>query len=552
MNFLAPIPLEEAIAELARKKLVPTWLGSAELAELSAEVRSQALFSARMTQIRPLQALQEGLQLMLEGKANVADVKLMLTEVYRSMGYDSEKGGFPQDRAGTVPPALRGTLRDLASEQRMELIIKTQYAMATSAAFIKRGNDPQRLYQFPALELVRIASRRTPRGFTRRKGALQPVQGEDWPSRFVAAGGELFDKGTRLIALKGSPVWQALGDGQGGYTDTLGNPFSPFAFGSGWGLREVARAECLLLGVLEPESKATAMPETLKEGLKAQAKGLDPKLLAAFKKDLVKREDGSVRLKRMLEAETASVAKAYRAAGVPNHTLMLAQVLLNMGTRVGALKGWETRRRKALARTGAAAMRRAVNGRKDELDAMRVPGLGSIDFLWGTRGAKSKDSLGASHWGGWGIHHIHSKRGDRAVRVLPVVLARGTVKEHEDPKRRIVQYGSWSAIVERTDRRKTSWRVITLIDDVISARKGPRGGVAAAAAADPKNKKARLPSRSTGLTTQVRTGLEFPGSTHANQLFAEAGAGAAKDSSLSPLQNRCKAILMALQGRAAA
>lgn len=542
MNFLAPIPLEEAIAELARKKLVPTWLGSAELAELSAEVRSQALFSARMTQIRPLQALQEGLQLMLEGKANVADVKLMLTEVYRSMGYDSEKGGFPQDRPGTVPPALRGTLRDLASEQRMELIIKTQYAMATSAAFIKRGNEPQRLYQFPALELVRIASRRTPRGFTRRKGALQPVPGEDWSSRFVAAGGELFDKGTRLIALKGSPVWQALGDGQGGYTDTLGNPFSPFAFGSGWGLREVPRAECLLLGVLEPESKAAAMPETLKEGLKAQAKGLDPKLLAAFKKDLVKREDGSVRLKRMLEAETASVAKAYRAAGVPNRAAAFFDllVLANGGTRAGALLGWITRRLGkgyagqaydkvlGIKRPSKARLKAWKYKRVDSAEAARIKAATGLDVS-GKYHALDHSSL----------QHIHGSHGDpvkEAQRGQYAVTRADLVRLHQLHSDPTVKIKLSTPLRDGTQTIQYAWkrhnRTYHLVEEVraetlvprtfyITNKQGMRG-VAAMDAPPARESPSETPETDCDLL-QANT-----------------------------LQNRCKEVLRALQGRAAA
>lgn len=57
MLFLDLIPFVEALQEVERKRLVPTALSSADLATLDAGVRRQALFSARLTQIRPLQAL---------------------------------------------------------------------------------------------------------------------------------------------------------------------------------------------------------------------------------------------------------------------------------------------------------------------------------------------------------------------------------------------------------------------------------------------------------------------------------------------------------------
>lgn len=329
MTFSKPTPLAKALSWLRSKKLVPTWLGSEDLRSLAADVKRQALFSARMTQLRPLQALKSGLDDMLSGTGNLADAKLKLAKVYTSMGYDAEKGGFPQDKEGTVPPAVKGTLKDLASQKRMALTITTQYRMATNAAFITRGNDEQRLYQWPALELVRIGRRNTPRGFARRKGGLVPDPGQDWPSRFVAAGGELYDRGTRMIALKGANVWQALGDGVGGYEDTLHNPFAPFAYGSGYGLREVPRREALMLGVLDPESKAAAMPEGLKKSLQADAQDVDPALLKAFSKDLVKKEDGRVRLRDMLAKELEAADASYQGRSTRNRAQAVLDVLTN-------------------------------------------------------------------------------------------------------------------------------------------------------------------------------------------------------------------------------
>jgi hypothetical protein len=553
MTFRTPIKFLRAMGELARKKLVPTWLGSADLRGLDAAVRRQAIFSARMTQIRALQAVADGVKAMLAGEGNLADAKLLLGDTLKALGYEAEKG-FPGDKPDQVPPATRGTLTDLASERRKTLIIDTQYKMAANAAFVKAGTeDEQRRYQWPCYELVRIGRRRTPRGMARRKGGLVPKPGDDWPSRFVAAGGELYDKGTRMIAAKGSDVWIKLGEGEGGYMDTLGNPYAPFAFSSGYGLREVARNECLLLGVISPDDTIAKVPVKLAETLKAQAKGLDPALLKAFKRDLVTREDGSVRLKRMMDAELKKADAAYGnrdlRTGAPqapvrestllsNRVAMLHEVM-NMGTRAGALLGWITRRQKSQARTGVDAMKKAVNGRKDVEKAMRVPGLGFIDFRWGARGAKRADGFGATHGGGWGISHIHSKRGAKATAKLPIVLARGKIHKHDQPDRRIIQYAGWSAIVRRTGKGR--WSVVTFIDDVIRARPGPRGGL--------KNREARLPLRSTGPTTQMRTGLEFPGSTRARQLFAEAHAGAAKGSRLTPVQRRCKLLLGVLQGQ---
>jgi hypothetical protein len=46
-----------------------------------------------------------------------------------------------------------------------------------------------------------------------------------------------------MCALKTSPIWQALADGAGGFEDTLGSPYPPFAFGSGMAWVNVRRSE---------------------------------------------------------------------------------------------------------------------------------------------------------------------------------------------------------------------------------------------------------------------------------------------------------------------
>ena len=99
---------------------------------------------------------------------------------------------------------------------------------------------PEAVDEYPALELKRLYDRDVPRG------TKDPDDG--WPARWEAGGGELIDG--RMVALKNDPIWQALGDGEGGYDDTLGNPFPPFAFNSGFETVDVSRAEAEELGLI--------------------------------------------------------------------------------------------------------------------------------------------------------------------------------------------------------------------------------------------------------------------------------------------------------------
>jgi tetratricopeptide (TPR) repeat protein len=67
-----------------------------------------------------------------------------------------------------------------------------------------------------------------------------------------------------MIALKSSGIWLALGDGAGGHDETLGNPFPPFAVGSGFRTEGVDRKETEELGLLEPgeESQEAQIPSS--------------------------------------------------------------------------------------------------------------------------------------------------------------------------------------------------------------------------------------------------------------------------------------------------
>ena len=120
--------------------------------------------------------------------------------------------------------------------------------------------DQANAESYPAWELAREYERKVPRGFQESPdGGLTPVPGQDWPSRWRAAAQQSHNEdalrileGTgRMVALKSSGIWKALGDGAGGYCDTFGNPFPPFAFDSGFRTSGVHLSECVELGLIE-------------------------------------------------------------------------------------------------------------------------------------------------------------------------------------------------------------------------------------------------------------------------------------------------------------
>ena len=165
-------------------------------------------------------------------------------------------------QSNTDPEIRRGLLADLGKfagpdlVDRMKFSFDTMQQVASGAGrFLNQNLSPEALDEYPALELKRRFPREVPRGEKVVKGELVDDEENGWPARWEAAGGELTDDG-RMVALKSSGIWQALGDGDGGYEDTLGNPFPPFAFNSGFMTVEISRAEAEELGLIDPDMDA--------------------------------------------------------------------------------------------------------------------------------------------------------------------------------------------------------------------------------------------------------------------------------------------------------
>jgi hypothetical protein len=230
--------ITDALAAAQKRGLLPTALGTAELRELGEQVLATSVFTARGTNAVFVDQIKKVVDQIASGDLDAASARLSLLETLRALGYTPE-GGFPDAPAGGVPPAIAGTLQDIGSKRRLDIIIETQRGLMIGAGQQMRGTDAERLRQFPAWELVRQLSVEVPR---------------DWRARWQIAGGQLVEGG-RMVALKGDPIWGELGSWQN-FDDALGVDFPPFAFNSGMGWEEVSRSECQQLGITGPNSES--------------------------------------------------------------------------------------------------------------------------------------------------------------------------------------------------------------------------------------------------------------------------------------------------------
>lgn len=259
-----PISREHQITDTRTPRA--TDLSSIRLKERwSRRLREESTFSARTTELRYAERLKKTLSDIVAGRLTAISAETRLRRDLASLGY-SPKTGFGTHQ--NIPPAAEGSIQDLASSVRIQLILDTNVKKARSLAQLEASKDPAYLLSAPAWRLTRTGARKKPRG--------------DWKQRWKAAGESVGWRGAvkgEFVALKDSPIWEALGNGAGGFSDTLGSPYPPYAFGSGLGWVDVPVSEwrrvCARHGV------AVEMPTVAgvsREGAKADAPSDAPAL----------------------------------------------------------------------------------------------------------------------------------------------------------------------------------------------------------------------------------------------------------------------------------
>jgi len=306
--------------------LLPTTLDTAGIRDLAASIRANSVFSATVADADFLTKIKEVVNSIASGNMDDATARVTLLETLRAIGYTPE-GGFPSVRAGAVAPALAGTLQDLSSSIRLNLIVDTQRGLMQGAGQQMRGHTPDRLKAFPAWELVRMLTARMPRNWNGRESYTPPKgRHHDPRPRWIIAGGKTRADG-RMIALKGDPVWGELGS-HGNFSDAIDVDHPPFAFNSSMGWDEVDEEECISLGITgpigeSPEEWFSSRPIVITHTLpkpKASSRNLDPALLIHMHQQGISEDDGpgsiaaitsgqADRLQASIDARNAELAR---------------------------------------------------------------------------------------------------------------------------------------------------------------------------------------------------------------------------------------------------
>jgi hypothetical protein len=244
-------PFLEALRQLRGTRVMPTALGSAELqTQYSAAARRRSFTSARTLLTDLLESYRRNVESIInptierdpdrvtennpEGFVtrgmDMATARLKAKQLLQKLGYRPD-------------PTKRGGVQDLSSDKRINLVLNTNVQLMQGAGHFIQGNDEGTIEAFPCWELKRFEDREEKR---------------DWPHRFRIASqvandvdaARVLEQTGRMIARKDSGIWQELGNGAGGYMDTLGNPYPPFAFSTGMWVQDVAYEDAELLGLV--------------------------------------------------------------------------------------------------------------------------------------------------------------------------------------------------------------------------------------------------------------------------------------------------------------
>ncbi|MBR4939033.1 MAG: hypothetical protein IKZ22_09205 [Kiritimatiellae bacterium] len=208
---------------ILRKALVASGLNTAGWSTIQAGIRNRAFFSSQVNQAKIVYAMHQNVAALVGSGKSPSEVRRDLRAYLESIGYDAGDS--------------RGTIKDLTTKARLDVMMKTNADQAKGYASHLRATTIGAILAFPAYEFVRVQQRKLPRNWDAR-----------WMNAAKAVGFEGVSRDpSKKIALKTSPIWSQL--------SRFGNPFPPFDFNSGMSVRDVPKSKCREIGLLGPDEQ---------------------------------------------------------------------------------------------------------------------------------------------------------------------------------------------------------------------------------------------------------------------------------------------------------
>jgi len=248
MQFAKPIPFKEALAKLDSKTLITSGLTSSQWSDVPVALRERAFFSSQVESARFLQRGKDSITDFLEGnRETLENGQIALKTGSRSEFVAQLQAFAVAEGMGPLDPKDAGTIKDITSQRRLELIFDTQVRQAHDYGYWQQGQDQDVLDAYPAQRFIRVMEVKEP-----RDGHAQ------------------FEGEVRLKSDLG--FWNTL-------NQDFGVPWGPWGWGCGHDVEDVDRAEAETLGLIQPGETVEGAEESFNEGLEASTEGLDGDLL---------------------------------------------------------------------------------------------------------------------------------------------------------------------------------------------------------------------------------------------------------------------------------
>lgn len=271
MTFTQPIPFEEALDKLGRRSPIGSTLTSEQWGMVPLALRERAMFSSQVENVRFLQRTKDSLTDFLSASREEltlpdgSKTTALKTGSRAQFVEQMREFAIAEGMGDLVPADKRGTIQDITSERRLQIIFDTQVKSATSYGDWLQGMDPDVLDEFPAWRFIRVQD------VHEERVSHRPYEDE--------------------VALKTAlVVWKRI-------NEDFGVPWGPWGWGCGHDVEDVSRDEAEDLGLVKPGETVKPVVQDFNESLKASVRTLDPDLQQVLTEsfgDQVKFEDGAV------------------------------------------------------------------------------------------------------------------------------------------------------------------------------------------------------------------------------------------------------------------
>jgi hypothetical protein len=248
MQFVKPIPFQEAIDKLGRRSPIGSVFSSSEWRDVPAELREGAFFMSRVEGVRVLQRGRDAIgDFLSANRETLPDGQTALKVGSRQQFVDQMQTFLAAEGIDRTS----GGLTDITSERRLGLVFDTQTQQLQDYGYWKQGMDQDVLDEFPAQRFIRIIDVKEPRN------SHTEFEGK--------------------VYLKTDPIWAER------INQDFGVPWGPWGWGCGHDVEDVDRSETEEIGLLQPDQAVQPDTRNFAENMQASARGLDPDLLAKLK-----------------------------------------------------------------------------------------------------------------------------------------------------------------------------------------------------------------------------------------------------------------------------